>query len=198
MNEASKFYKRLSKKWKNTLFPKGGRILDVGFGGTPIIPQAQGWDLEQGDATYLQGLEDCSFDTVFSSHCIEHLANPALGLQNWWRVVKPFGWLVVLGPDEDLYEQGVWPSVFNPDHKVSLTLSKSFSWNQQSVNLVQLVGGLIGHKLHLAKITDGGKLPRIKNNEIKISDITQGKGEAGVEVIVQKIPLGWLPWEAGV
>jgi len=53
---------------------------------------------------------DSSFDFVHSSHCLEHLIDPAEGLRNWLRVVREGGYLVITVPDEDLYEQGVSPA----------------------------------------------------------------------------------------
>jgi hypothetical protein len=60
-------------------------------------------------------------------------------LGNWIRVVRPGGHLVVSVQDEDLYEQGVWPSRFNDDHKVSFTLCKHHSWSPVSVNVFDLL-----------------------------------------------------------
>jgi hypothetical protein len=42
-------------------------------------------------------------------------------------VLKPGGHLVCLVPDEDLYEQGMFPSTFNDDHKRTLTIAKKKS-----------------------------------------------------------------------
>jgi hypothetical protein len=42
-------------------------------------------------------------------------------------------------PDEDLYEQGVWPSTFNDDHKWTFTIDKRQSWSPVSVNVTDMV-----------------------------------------------------------
>jgi hypothetical protein len=103
-----------------------GRGLDVGSGDDPLSSYAQffprisevaSWDVEQGDAQFLQGVPDEHYDFVHSSHCLEHMADPAMALASWFRVVRPGGHLVVVVPDEDLYEQAQWPSTFNGDHK---------------------------------------------------------------------------------
>lgn len=65
-----------------------GNGLDIGFGGDLVVPNARGWDFEQGDAQYLTGLEDEQFDFVYSSHTLEHLQDPATALQNWYIVLK--------------------------------------------------------------------------------------------------------------
>lgn len=92
--------------------------LDVGYGGDPITPNAVGWDFEHGDAQRLSGLNDASFDFVYSSHLLEHLPDCELALTNWWRVLKPGGYLILYLPHRDLYEKKArLPSRFNDDHK---------------------------------------------------------------------------------
>ena len=95
-----------------------GQGLDVGFGGDLITPTATGYDFEHGDAQYLEGLADASFDFVHASHVIEHMVDPAVALHNWWRVVKPGGHLLLYLPHRDLYEKKTTlPSRWNADHK---------------------------------------------------------------------------------
>ncbi len=92
--------------------------LDIGYGGDPILPGVRGWDFEHGDAQLLRGLEDASFDFVYSSHLLEHLPDCELSLQNWWQVLKPGGYLLLYLPHRDLYEKKKQlPSRFNHDHE---------------------------------------------------------------------------------
>lgn len=125
-----------------------GDGLDVGSGRDPLRRYAQlfplirsleEFDLPDGDAQDLPKHPNDRFDFLHSSHCLEHLRNPFEGLRNWIRVVKPGGYLVVLIPDEDLYEQGVWPSTFNTDHKHTFTIHKATSWSPVSVNVTDLI-----------------------------------------------------------
>ena len=97
------------------------------------------WDVEDGDAQHLLGVPDGSLDFLHSSHCLEHLQDPREGLENWCRVVRPGGHVVVTVPDEDLYEQGVWPSRFNGDHKWTFTIHKAASWSPRSVSVLGLI-----------------------------------------------------------
>ena len=53
------------------------------------------------EASNLQCIEDASYDFVLSSHCIEHLANPLRGLEEWIRVLKKDGLLVLVVPHKD-------------------------------------------------------------------------------------------------
>lgn len=94
-----------------------GQGLDIGYGGDPVASNVRGWDFEHGDAQLLRGLDDASFDFVYSSHLLEHLPDIELALKNWWRVLKPGGYLLLLLPHRDLYEKKTTlPSRFNEDH----------------------------------------------------------------------------------
>ncbi len=125
-----------------------GDGVDVGAGNDPLgrfaglfpgIQSVTPFDTADGDAQDLACFTDGRFDFLHSSHCLEHLRDPFAALRNWTRVVRPGGYLVVLVPDEDLYEQGVWPSTFNGDHKRTFTVCKAQSWSPVSVNLTDLL-----------------------------------------------------------
>ncbi|MBF0613874.1 MAG: tetratricopeptide repeat protein [Magnetococcales bacterium] len=96
------------------------------------------WDLEDGDAQYMPNVADASYDFVHASHSLEHMVDVHEALHHWIRIVKPGGHLVITVPDEDLYEQGHWPSRFNADHKWSFTIHKPGSWSPRSINILDL------------------------------------------------------------
>ncbi len=129
-----------------------GKGIDIGCGYDslanlvsffPLITSVRSWDLPDGDGMLMQGVEDSSFDFVHSSHCLEHLLDPYVAMQNWIRICRDGGHLIVTVPDEDLYEQGVWPSTFNADHKWSFTIAKRQSWCPKSVNVFDLLGHFV-------------------------------------------------------
>ncbi|MGB7991216.1 MAG: methyltransferase domain-containing protein [Candidatus Methylophosphatis roskildensis] len=169
-----------------------GNGIDIGGKPDPLIlyrelfPKAHSiktWDLEDGDAQRLAGLDDESLDFVHSSHCLEHLANPHEGLANWFRVLRPTGHLVVTVPDEDLYEQGVFPSTFNRDHKWTFTIHKSHSWSDRSINVLDLLVAL-GPAAQIVKVQllDASyrySLPRFDQTLTPV-------GECGIEFVVRK------------
>lgn len=95
-----------------------GKGLDIGYGGDLVCPNAQGWDIEHGDAMLLNGVDEDTFDFVYSSHALEHMWNIDIALKNWWRVIRPGGFLLLYVPHRDLYEKKLdLPSRWNIDHK---------------------------------------------------------------------------------
>ncbi|MBI2994956.1 MAG: class I SAM-dependent methyltransferase [Gammaproteobacteria bacterium] len=149
----------------------------------PMIESVRTWDLEDGDAQYLKGVADGEFDFVHSSHCLEHLREPQEALCNWLRVVKPGGYLVVSVPDEDLYEQGAFPSTYNADHKHTFTIYKDRSWNPRSINLLDLIRSLGGaaaiERIELLDVAYRYALPRYDQSLTPVA-------ESGIEFVIRK------------
>jgi len=108
----------------------------------PLMRSCRSWDMPDGDAQELGAVPDASLDFAHASHCLEHLQDPFAAVRNWLRVLKPGGHLIVTVPDEDLYEQGVFPSTYNDDHKWTFTLCKAESWSPLSINLFELLGSV--------------------------------------------------------
>jgi len=149
----------------------------------PLITDVRIWDLEDGDAQFMENVADSTFDFVHSSHCLEHLVDPFVGIQNWFRILKDGGHLIITIPDEDLYEQGVWPSTYNLDHKWTFSINKENSWSPKSVNVFELISSL-GDKVEVKKIEilDSGyrySLPRYDQTSTPI-------GESAIEIILRK------------
>lgn len=149
----------------------------------PLMRSVRTWDWEDGDAQFLANVADESLDFVHSSHCLEHLVNPREGLRNWFRVVRQGGYLVITVPDEDLYEQGVFPSTFNEDHKWTFTIFKFRSWSERSLNLLDLFREL-GPSAELVRLeqlsaTYRFNLPRYDQTLTPVA-------ECGIELILRK------------
>lgn len=111
-------------------------MLDIGAGPDPVTPECVSFDIEDGDANHmLEYFKIETFDTVYSSHCLEHMHDAIACLGEWWSLVKKGGYMVTVVPHEDLYEQRVWPSVFNEDHKWTFRASGNASWSPVSINI---------------------------------------------------------------
>jgi predicted SAM-dependent methyltransferase len=87
----------------------------------PRVASVRDWDMPDGDAQEMPGVEPCTYDFLHSSHSLEHMRDADQALARWIEIVKPGGYLAVTVPDWVLYEKCMWPSRFNPDHKASFT-----------------------------------------------------------------------------
>ena len=194
MKECSKsIARRLSDpNFSNRYFV--GHGIDIGGKPDPLalyvgmftrMASVKTWDWEDGDAQHLASVADEALDFVHSSHCLEHLIDPQEGLRHWFRALKPGGYLVITVPDEDLYEQGVFPSTFNRDHKWTFTIFKHASWSHCSINVLDLVREL-GPAAELVRVeqlsaTYRFDLPRFDQTLTPV-------GECGIEFVVRKRP----------
>jgi SAM-dependent methyltransferase len=153
MNETTKT-RRLWRDLERAIL--AGKGIDIGCGPDPITSDAYGFDKGNGDANEITKYVHEEFDYVFSSHCLEHMRDPHKAIQEWWKLVRLGGHLFFIVPDEDLYEQGVFPSRFNTDHKATFTISKAKSWSPVSVNVLDLVQLLPGAQLVNLVLQDAG------------------------------------------
>lgn len=192
MNEASKAIARRIHDVRFATRYFVGSGIDIGAGNDPIslyselfsgMRSLRSWDMPDGDAQLLAGVADESFDFVHSSHCLEHMRSPQEALYNWFRVLKPNGHLICMVPDEDLYEQGRFPSTFNNDHKWTFTLWKARSWSPRTINLFDLLQTLgVSAQPIKAELLDASfryQLPRLDQTQTPI-------GESAIEFIVRK------------
>lgn len=145
-----------------------GSVLDIGCGPDPVVLHAKPFDLEHGDASRItQYIHGELFDTVYSSHCLEHMENPVSSLAEWWSLVRVGGHMVLVVPHEDLYEQGFWPSLYNSDHKATFRIGHAESWSPVSYDLGELVRSLPSAIVVSQEIHDFGFnyqwRPRISN-----------------------------------
>lgn len=195
MNEASKASERRhqDQRYANRWFV--GRGTDVGCGPDPldkslwpnvteVVPFDQ--DLGDGDAQYMAEVPDESFNFVHSAHCLEHVKDPRAAIANWLRILKPGGFLVVTIPEEFLYENGKWPSRWNPDHKSSFT-ARALPIIPQSMSVLWLLFKSGADVEHLTLLTD--KWDPSKYG----TDQTIGPAECAIEFVLRR-PDPTRPW----
>tara|TARA_R110000824_G_scaffold8429_13_gene38268 strand:+ start:10163 stop:10750 length:588 start_codon:yes stop_codon:yes gene_type:complete len=151
-------YRRLQNDFELYLHGKG---LDIGGGPDPLVVDngsVDVWDLANGDATYLNGIDDNKYDFVYSSHCLEHLNDIEVAIKNWSRVLKRYGYLYITIPDFALYEKCQFPSVFGAGpHGHTTTFSLDI--NRSTVN----------RSTHFNILTDFREL--LERNAINLIDV---------------------------
>lgn len=159
-----------------------GRGIDIGCGTDKVLPDADGWDLStgQGDATAMLGVKDWTYDWVYSSHCLEHLADPVTAVRNWWRILKPGGFLIIVVPHRDLYEKKrALPSRWNEDHKHFFVIDR----NERpcTIGLLQMVDCALPDRkfetVWLRKCDDGRTIT---------DSLIHSDGEFSIELVLRK------------
>jgi SAM-dependent methyltransferase len=125
-------------------FPKylaGEIILDIGYKGADnpetrtVVPHAIGVDLDYpGYDGRTLPFSDESVDSIFSSHCLEHIWFPQEAIRDQFRTLKLGGFIVCIVPDKFLYEKRNFPpSIFNPDHKRFFTPASLMALYEESL-----------------------------------------------------------------
>jgi hypothetical protein len=155
-----------------------GEGLDIGCGADPIVDGCSGWDMVNGDAQYLASIPDESFDFVYSSHCLEHMVDVRVALANWFRVIRPGGYLLLYIPHRDLYEKRRrLPSQWNPDHKHFFLLGQAEA--PDTLDIVEEIReSLSNFDLRYVKVCDEG---HTIDNPCVHSD-----GEYSIEAVIKK------------
>lgn len=110
---------KISNKLHGYFGPKG---IDIGFGGHSMAPIHDYIGYDKNHPEFLEDgklpFADLTFDTVYSSHCLEHIVNYKMSIREWFRVLKTGGHMVLLLPHQYLYEKRAeLPSKYNGDHK---------------------------------------------------------------------------------
>lgn len=107
-------------KIREILNPKylEGKVIDIGCADHKIKPDAIGVDGRALDGVdvvlqdrhdiyrlgYIQHPTLVGASAVFSSHCLEHLENDFAAIQNWYRLIKKGGYLILYLPDGRYYD----------------------------------------------------------------------------------------------
>ena len=166
-----------------------GKGLDIGCSvrQRSISADATLWDRQigSGDATFLEEVEDNSYDYVMASHILEHIVDREEALRNWIRVVKPGGYLIVCVPERDLFEEKkTLPSLHNHDHKCFFKLDESEP--PDTVNLTDLLGLLAEEsEIVYAKVCSE-KWPGQKDKRAENTRKHYPVGEFQIEAVLRK------------
>lgn len=155
--------------------------IDVGCGYDPVDLDFARWDqahYNSGDATFMVGVPDGAYNTVYSSHLLEHVHDPVTALQNWYRILAPGGHLIVCVPHRDLYEKKpTLPSLWNLDHKTFWLPETAEEPDTRSLKGTVLEA-IPGADIVSLRVLDGGWVPRPVEQH--------SCGEYSIEVIVRK------------
>jgi ADP-heptose:LPS heptosyltransferase len=166
------------------------------------------------DATDLSLFADRSLDFVFSSHLLEHLGDYEAALEEWWRVIKVGGHLVLYLPHKDFYPN-IGEEGGNPDHKhdfqpedIELAMLRVGGWDMvrdevrdqgNEYSFLQIYQKLSGKKhRHSVATRDGVQKPRCLviryggfGDMIQSSSILPHLKNQGYHITLQTAPKGY-------
>jgi hypothetical protein len=164
----------------------GPLVLDVGFSGydnpegKAALPHAIGIDLDYpGYDGRTLPFDDSAVDTVFSSHCLEHIQYDHAAVRDWFRVIRTGGFIVCIVPSQALYEKRRFlPSRFNEDHKRMYTPSSLLKTFEEALEVNSY------RVRHLAENDRGFNYA--------IGPETHSDGAYEIEMVIEKIvPPSW-------
>lgn len=154
----------------------GNIVLDIGAGkGPAVTPWATIIDLDTvGYDGFHIPFENESIDTIFSSHCLEHVLSPPDIIREWFNKIKVGGFLFISVPHQFLYEKKAMPpSNWNGDHKRFYTPAKL---------LTEIENALLPNTYRIRELRD---VDDEFDYEVNVNQHSRGCYE--IEVVVEKI-----------
>jgi len=109
---------------------------------------------------------------------LEHMDDPAVAIENWWRVLRPGGYLILYVPHRDLYEKKKeLPSRWNIDHKHYFLIDKDEG--PVTIGLVPLIERTLSNAVivYAKECREGFKDPGLEVHSM---------GEYSIEIVVKK------------
>lgn len=186
MAETKKAFERRKKEGFFEKYVKG-TVIDIGVGRIdtydgvdPLTPDCDTWDKDNGNAETMNGVGNETYDTVYTSHLLEHLNNPITAIQNWFRILSKGGYLIISVPHRDLYERKkTLPSNWNLDHKFYLLPDTEEAPHTKSFKKL-IEEALEGQNYSIKSI----KVQDTCTNHDKPNE--HGNGEYSIEAIIYK------------
>lgn len=171
--------RRLKENWFKTYAPEDQTGIDIGCGPDPLNETFRRYDIGDGDATYMEGVPNNIFHTVYASHVLEHLELPVLAVRRWLEILKPGGNLIIVVPHRDLYEKKRFtPSRWNEEH--------AYFWlpEEEDLPCTRSLKKVVREANHQARIIDMRVVDDGYN--YSLDDVTHPVGEYAIECIVTK------------
>jgi predicted SAM-dependent methyltransferase len=96
--------------------------IDIGYGGDDkkTFLNYVGYDTDHKDfdPSGKMPFKDGEFQSVYSSHCLEHIVDYKTSIREWFRILETGGNMMLLLPHKFLYEKKeTLPGLYNQDHK---------------------------------------------------------------------------------
>lgn len=131
-------------------------------------------------------LGDKQFDFVYGTSLTVYEDEPIDVINHWLKFVKSKGYLVLTVPDEDLYEQGNFPSIFNNTHRRTFSIYKKVSWSGNHYNLLDIIHNINDASLRKIELIDSNYDYSLYGKGVDQTYNFADGVEACIEVILKK------------
>jgi SAM-dependent methyltransferase len=169
-----------------------GEGIDIGGWDDPLLPNIVNYDKvnnETYDATYVKEINDNTYDFVYSSHCLEDIEYPATALMNWYRILKPGGYLILYLPHRDLYERKrSLPSIGNRFHKYYFLIDRNEF--PCTLGIIPLINSCLFNYdiIYVKKCDENYNYEFVKADWSQDGYVGYATGEFSIEIVLQKHP----------
>lgn len=164
-----------------------GKGIDIGGFDEKIFPNFIKIEYDLKKARNITSFIKDKFDCVYSSYFLQHFEEPYNVMLEFWKLVKKNGYMIIIVPDEDLYEQGFFPSKMCNLSKHTFTISKRNSWCDKSINLLDLANKIPNSKIIKIELQDNNyDRKKMKFQDNNFIDQTIGCGLSQIMLVLQK------------
>lgn len=176
-----------------------GKGIDLGCGSDPLTPDCDKVDLIYGQdvCKVVNYIENETYSWVYSSHCLEDIEEPVIALREWWRILKPGGYLILYVPAREYFEfKKTLPSLGNANHKWFFTMDK----NEEpcTLGLIQLIQNLDNYEIQYVKLCkDGHGVKFVENQGVPGGVQPIAWGEFSYELVVKKLDKPYFYLDGG-
>jgi len=184
--------KARSRRFLEDFFSKyiSGSGIDIGAGNDPLTPDCDKLDLIYGqDADkVISYINNETYFWVYSSHMLEDVNDPNFMIKEWWRILKPGGFLIIFVPSREYFEfKKTLPSLGNSNHKWFFTIDKDEP--PCTLGLIPLITrNLDNYEIQYVKLCkEGHGVKFVDNSYIPGGVQPIAWGEFSIEVVVKKL-----------
>lgn len=164
-----------------------GKGIDIGSGSCPLqVLGIDTYDLPN-DAKFMQEVKNEAYDFVYSSHCLEDIDEPDVAIQNWWRILKTGGYLILSVPHRDLFERKrSLPSHGNKNHKHFFLIDR-YEY-PCTIGLVPFITKNLSNQdiIYVKKCDDGYSCSIVEQEAFPLGIHVIASGELSIEAVIKK------------
>ena len=193
-NTKAAFLRRSNNRLFTTVFKGDG--LHISPGGDPLkkshyplcnsITLMDSQDTKIETDKLIEQTGQKQFDFVYATNLAVYEDEPLNVINHWLKFVASKGYLVFTVTDEDLYEQGNFPSIFNNSHKKTFSIYKQLSWSGKHYNILDIIQKLNNVTCRKIELVDSNYDYSLYGKGVDQTMSFSDGVEACIEVVLKK------------